>query len=106
GISVTKMEINPKNLKLVMDEEQMVIEDITDIGYPAAYGSLFMEPIVGGIVNTCEMQLEFTVSSWCVSIGCFGGSPQYTLWKDAGGIMEPNNLQSKIPVNKLNKKVN
>ncbi|MBN2612802.1 MAG: hypothetical protein JXB00_14700, partial [Bacteroidales bacterium] len=29
GISVTKMEINPKNLKLVMDEEQMVIEDIT-----------------------------------------------------------------------------
>ena len=79
GLTESQFQINLKNLN-VTAEEQMILEDITQIGYPAFYGSLFLGSTLG-VVNTCALQLEFTVSQWCVSIGCFGGSPKYTLKK-------------------------
>ncbi len=75
-VSVMKAEINLADFSFSYGEEQTLLEDISVIGYPAAYGALYYDAFKG-TVFTCEKYIEFSTEI-CVDLGCFG-SATYTL---------------------------
>jgi hypothetical protein len=93
NISTTKAEIIRRDLSVSIPD-QVVMPDITAIGYPASYEYLHISTS-NGSVNTCSKAITFS-ATWCVALGCFGGTPVYTLTKP---VEKSNDLNSTyIPI--------